>query len=64
MPKLKTKSGAKKRFIRTKNGYKYRRANRNHILSKHSMNKKRARRANCLLKACDTNSVARQLNDK
>ncbi|GJM06879.1 MAG: 50S ribosomal protein L35 [marine bacterium B5-7] len=64
MPKLKTKSSAKKRFIRTKGGLKFRRANRGHILTKHSTKKKRHVRGNSLLKACDTNSVARQLCEK
>ena len=34
MPKMKTHSGAAKRFRRTASGYKHRQANRNHILTK------------------------------
>ena len=34
MPKLKTNRGAAKRFRRTANGYKHRRAYKNHILTK------------------------------
>ncbi len=43
MPKLKTKKSAAKRFKKTASGgYKYRQANRNHILTKKSS--KRLRR--------------------
>jgi large subunit ribosomal protein L35 len=41
MPKLKTKSGAAKRFRRTATGFKHRQANRNHILTKKSSKRKR-----------------------
>ena len=42
MPKLKTHRGAAKRFRKTGGGsFKCRRANRNHILTKHSTKKKR-----------------------
>ena len=41
MPKMKTKSGAAKRFRRTAKGYKHRRANRAHILTKMSTKRKR-----------------------
>ena len=39
--KLKTHSGASKRFKKTASSIKSRGANRNHILSKHSTKKKR-----------------------
>lgn len=42
MPKIKSKSGALKRFIKKGNGtFKFRRANRNHILTKKSSKRKR-----------------------
>ena len=42
MPKLKTNRGAAKRFKKTASGgYKYRQANRNHILTKKSTKRKR-----------------------
>ncbi|MEM1243440.1 MAG: 50S ribosomal protein L35 [Pseudomonadota bacterium] len=45
MPKLKTNKGAAKRFKKSKNGYKYRRAYRNHILTKKTSKRKRQLRA-------------------
>jgi large subunit ribosomal protein L35 len=41
MPKLKTNRGAAKRFRRTANGYKHRRAYKNHILTKKGPKRKR-----------------------
>jgi large subunit ribosomal protein L35 len=41
MPKMKSNSGAAKRFRRTANGYKHRQAYRNHILTKKSSKRKR-----------------------
>ncbi len=42
MPKIKSKSGALKRFKKTGSGaFKFRRANRNHILTKKSSKRKR-----------------------
>ncbi len=42
MPKIKSKSGALKRFKKTGSGtFKFRRANRNHILTKKSTKRKR-----------------------
>lgn len=41
MPKQKTHSGAAKRFRRTATGFKHRRTNRNHILTKKSSKRKR-----------------------
>ena len=64
MSKMKTNKGAVKRFKKTAGGYKFRRANRNHILTKVTQKRKRHARANQLLKACDALSVARMLNDK
>ena len=49
MPKLKTNRGAAKRFRRTANGYKHRRAYKNHILTKKGPKRKRRNlmRLNC-----------------
>ncbi|MCY3794380.1 MAG: 50S ribosomal protein L35 [Gammaproteobacteria bacterium] len=41
MPKQKTHRGAAKRFRRTATGFKHRRTNRNHILTKKSSKRKR-----------------------
>ena len=41
MPKMKTKSGAAKRFRRTAKGYKHRQSFRSHILTKKSAKRKR-----------------------
>lgn len=41
MPKLKTSSGAAKRFKKTAKGYKHRQSHRNHILTKKSTKRKR-----------------------
>jgi len=64
MPKLKTHSGAKKRFRRKPNGQVKRRgANRNHILTKHTTKRKRAQRVNAVtLKACDARLAKRMLH--
>ncbi|MEX0941528.1 MAG: 50S ribosomal protein L35 [Pseudomonadales bacterium] len=41
MPKLRTSSGAAKRFKKTAKGYKHRQSFRNHILTKKSTKRKR-----------------------
>ncbi|SVD34635.1 uncharacterized protein METZ01_LOCUS387489 [marine metagenome] len=41
MPKLKTSSGAAKRFKKTAKGYKHRQSFRNHILTKKTTKRKR-----------------------
>ena len=63
MPKLKTHSGARKRFQKTASGkIKRRRAYRNHILTKKSPKQKRHLRVSgTLMKACDSKSVDRML---
>ncbi len=48
MPKLKTHSGAKKRFRVKKTGVKFRRTNRNHILTKKPNKRMRRLRKNGL----------------
>lgn len=41
MPKMKSHSGASKRFRKTAKGFKHRAANRNHILTKKAKGRKR-----------------------
>ena len=64
MPKMKVKKSASKRFKKTAGGYKFRRAYRNHILTKKTQKSKRHVRANALVKACDTLSIDRMLTVK
>lgn len=62
MPKLKTHSGAKKRFKKTAGGIKRRRAFRNHILTKKTTKQKRRLRVNALsVSDSDTKAVVRML---
>lgn len=63
MPKLKSHSGASKRFKKTGSGaIKRRRAYRNHILTKKSTKQKRRLRVNDThLKHCDAKIVKRML---
>lgn len=63
MPKMKSNRGAAKRFKKTANGYKFRRANRNHILTKKTTKRKRHLRANTQVAKCDMLSVSRMLLD-
>ncbi|ARG96569.1 50S ribosomal protein L35 [Legionella micdadei] len=64
MPKLKTHSGAAKRFRKTANGrVKRRGAYRNHILTKKSPKQKRHLRvASGALKECDARLARRMLH--
>lgn len=62
MAKLKSHRGAAKRFRKTANGVKFRRANRNHILTKKSIKRKRHLRANALMKPCDVVAAERLLH--
>ncbi len=64
MPKLKTNRGAAKRFRATASGYKCRRTNRSHILTKKSTKRKRQLRTIGRVGASDVLSVARMLNAK
>lgn len=64
MSKMKTKRGAIKRFKKTAGGFKFRRANRNHILTKKSQKRKLHLRANLLVKKCDELSIQRMFNEK
>lgn len=61
MPKIKTKSGAAKRFKPTANGFKHRQAHRSHILTKKSTKRKRHLRAQLQVHANDKALVLRML---
>lgn len=64
MPKLKTNRGAAKRFRKTASGYKHRKANRNHILTKKGTKRKRQLRGFEDVAAADVPSVKRMLPGK
>lgn len=53
MPKMKTKSGAAKRFLKTANGIKHKHAFKSHILTKMSTKRKRQLRGSSLLHPSD-----------
>jgi large subunit ribosomal protein L35 len=62
MPKLKTKSGAKKRFKITGTGkIKHKRAFKNHILTKKETKQKRRLGNKALVKKSDLNNVKAML---
>jgi large subunit ribosomal protein L35 len=62
MPKLKTKSGAKKRFKVTGTGkIKHKRAYKNHILTKKETKQKRRLGNKSLVKKSDMNNVKAML---
>jgi large subunit ribosomal protein L35 len=63
MPKLKTNKSAAKRFKRTGNdGFKHRRANRNHILTKKAKDRKRNLRSMKLVSDHDKKEVRTLVN--
>lgn len=62
--KAKTNSGAKKRFKKTAAGYKVKRANKSHILTKMTTKRKRHLRGTRVLNPADTPSVDRMLRAK
>ena len=64
MPKLKTRRGAAKRFRRTSSGFKHRRTNRNHILTKKAQKRKRRLRGFESVSAADMPSLKRMLPKK
>lgn len=64
MPKLKTKSGAAKRFRKTSTGYKHRKANRNHILTKKAPKRKRQLRGFDGVAAADVPRLRRMIPTK
>lgn len=64
MPKMKTNRGAAKRFRRTSSGFKHRKTNRNHILTKKGTKRKRQLRGFEGVSKADVASVARLLPTK
>ncbi|MBA59572.1 MAG: 50S ribosomal protein L35 [Gammaproteobacteria bacterium] len=63
MPKMKTSSGAAKRFKRTGKGYKHRRSFRNHILTKKSTKRKRHLRGMKDISQSDAPLIKRMLGE-
>lgn len=61
MPKMKTKSGAAKRFLKTAAGYKHKHAFKSHILTKMTTKRKRQLRGTSLMHASDVAKVERML---
>lgn len=61
MPKLKSKSGAKKRFKKTASGFKYACTGRRHILTKKSTKRKRQLRTTGRVGQQDMLSVERMM---
>ncbi len=64
MPKMKTHSGAAKRFRRTAKGYKHGQANKNHILTKKAPKRKRQLRGLEDVSKADTARIDRLLPGK
>ena len=64
MPKLKTNRGAAKRFRKTSSGFKHRRTNRNHILTKKSVKRKRHLRDMKDVSKADERGLRRMLPGK
>ena len=63
MPKMKTNSGAAKRFRKTAKGYKHRQSFRNHILTKKSTKRKRHLRKLKDIAKADVPLIKRLLGD-
>ena len=61
MPKIKTNSGALKRFKKTGKGWKHRAANRSHILTKKSTKRKRQLRSPSMLHKHDVAAARRMI---
>jgi len=61
MPKMKTHSGAAKRFKKTKSGFKCGQAHRRHILTKKTTKRKRQLRKAASIHSSDVPMVARLL---
>ena len=62
MPKIKTHSGAKKRFKLTKNGKVIRaHANKSHILNKKTTKRKRGLRQNTIADVTNTPTIKRMI---
>ena len=63
MSKLKTHSGAAKRFKKTGSGFKRKRMNKNHILTKKTTKRKRQLRGTTSVHAVDVPGVKRMLRE-
>ena len=61
MPKMKTKSGAAKRFLKTAAGYKHKHAFKSHILTKMSTKRKRQLRGSVMVHPSDVRKVDRMM---
>jgi len=61
MPKMKSKSGATKRFKRTANGFKHKQSFTSHILTKKSQKRKRQLRGTKLIAKADVASIERMI---
>jgi|TARA_Y100001951_G_C11240983_1_gene240489 large subunit ribosomal protein L35 len=61
MSKMKTHSGASKRFKKTATGWKRKSANKSHILTKMTTKRKRHLRGTSLVAACDKPLIDRML---
>lgn len=57
MPKMKSNSGARKRFKKTANGFKRKQAFKSHILTKMSPKRKRNLRGNSMVHESDIKEV-------
>ena len=64
MPKMKTNRGAAKRFRKTASGFKHKRGNKSHILTKMTTKRKRQLRGFAGVSAADTPAVRRMLPKK
>lgn len=63
MPKMKTKSSARKRFKKTAHGFKHKQSFTSHILTKKSTKRKRQLRGTKLISAADLGLVKRMLGN-
>jgi large subunit ribosomal protein L35 len=61
MPKMKSHSGAKKRFHKTGGGFKHKHANKSHILTKMTTKRKRQLRGTSILHPTDVGRVEKML---
>jgi large subunit ribosomal protein L35 len=64
MPKMKTNRGAAKRFRRKSSGFKHRKTNRNHILTKKGTKRKRQLRGFEEVASADVAALKRMLPTK
>jgi large subunit ribosomal protein L35 len=61
MPKMKSHSGAKKRFQKTGAGFKHKHANKSHILTKMTTKRKRQLRGTNIVNPSDAGRVTKML---